>query len=177
MVILCVLVVILGLERFLHFCCGVSVPLRYIKIPCKLMENDEHTLIKTLIYRFPLIKVKQLLLKLDLCRSFRPESSAKLSEVVVSHHCQVSVKNEYNWNLGRTVQAPFLNGCNYVPHLSNDAIYILLVHLVSDSVFAQTRRNRAEVVQRCHPEGHLCLLVTELVHLEHKTLAKETNTL
>lgn len=77
-------------------------------------------LVKTLnlIPKFHLMKVKQLLLKLDLCRSFHLESSAELSEVVVSRHCQESVTNEYSWNLATMGQAPFISGYYCLAHLS-----------------------------------------------------------
>lgn len=50
---------------------------------------------------------------------------------------------------------------------SEDAVNRLLVHVDCDGIFSQARSDGAEVVQRCHPERHFCLFVTELVHLMH----------
>ena len=80
----------------------------------------------------------------------------------VQHHCQfTSVKTIHN---------------NYPTYLSEDAVNSLLVHVARDGFFTQARSDRAEVVQRRHPERHFCLLVTELVHLEHKEWTVRTTT-
>lgn len=51
---------------------------------------------------------------------------------------------------------------------SENAVNRLLVHVAGDSLLSQAGSDGAEVVQRCHPERHFCLLVAELVHLRHR---------
>lgn len=54
----------------------------------------------------------------------------------------------------------------FISYLFKNALNGLLVQLAIDGVFTQARSDGAEVIQRCHPERHLCLLVTKLVHLD-----------
>jgi len=56
-------------------------------------------------------------------------------------------------------KAPFL-------YLCQDAVDRPLVHFAGDGVLPESRGDGAQVVEGGHPQGHLRLLVAELVHLK-----------
>lgn len=124
------------------------------------------------------MKIKHSPPKMDLSQCSRLGSLARPSGVVGFHHCLESVKEINKPGASQkqctTVAFHLLRLFHYyLVYLFEDAVNSLLVHLASDSIFAQARSNSAEVVQRCHPERHFCLLVTELVHLD--TRSRERN--
>ena len=56
-------------------------------------------------------------------------------------------------------------------YLLQDAVDRLLVHFAGDRILPETSSHGPQVVQRGHPQSHLCLLVTELVHLKQQKRA------
>lgn len=128
------------------------------------------------------MKMKNSPLERDLSQCSDLGSLARPSGVAVLHHCLESVRgtmSQEHLKSSSTVRL-LIYICSsdsvIIVYLTEYTVNGLLVHLASDSIFAQARSNSAEVVQRCHPECHFCLLVTELVHLGHKKWRRNVTT-
>lgn len=119
------------------------------------------------------MKIKCSPLELDRSPCAHVCSPAKPSGVSGSHHCLESVTrsiSQENLNAAWQLFIYILsnNSGNDQVYLSENAVDGFLVHVAIDGIFAQARSDSAEVVQRCHPECHFGVLVTELVHLEYE---------
>lgn len=53
-------------------------------------------------------------------------------------------------------------------YISQDVVNSFVVQFAFHCILPQAGGDGAQVVQGCHPESHLCLLVTELMHLEEE---------
>lgn len=50
-------------------------------------------------------------------------------------------------------------------HLCQDAVDGALVHFAGHCIFTKTCGHGAQIIQRRHPQSHLCLLIAKLVNL------------